>query len=177
MQRWRTMEDKSQASSICLTWWRSSQREETRYSSRWEKGKRTLRRAAMSGKKEEKEKTFSSIPSFVPLPSFLFIWLPWANDFIFSRLFVSISISIPQRAQYEETILDLKKKVEEETGVPVDKQLLFWHFKELTQEYDNKTLLDLNLHTGFSLTGYDLVRTVHAYKRACTSISFFFFLL
>mmetsp|Transcript_6814 Transcript_6814/g.16671 ORF Transcript_6814/g.16671 Transcript_6814/m.16671 type:complete len:146 (-) Transcript_6814:464-901(-) len=61
------------------------------------------------------------------------------------------------RAQYEETILDLKKKVEEATGVPVDKQLLFWHFKELTSEYDNKTLLDLNLHTGFSLTGYDLV--------------------
>lgn len=90
-----------------------------------------------------------------------------------SERFVSISISIPQRAQYEETILDLKKKVEEATGVPVDKQLLFWHFKELTQEYDNKTLLDLNLHTGFSLTGYDLVRTVRAYKRVYTSISFF----
>jgi len=61
------------------------------------------------------------------------------------------------RCQYEETIADLKKKVEEHTGVPVDKQLLFWHFKELTSEYDGKTLLDLNLHTGFSLTGYDLV--------------------
>ena len=67
------------------------------------------------------------------------------------------------RAQYEETILDLKKKVEAETGVPVDKQLLFWHFKELTSDYDDKTLLDLNLHTGFSLTGYDLVRqTTHS---------------
>mmetsp|Transcript_6813 Transcript_6813/g.16669 ORF Transcript_6813/g.16669 Transcript_6813/m.16669 type:complete len:155 (-) Transcript_6813:239-703(-) len=65
------------------------------------------------------------------------------------------------RAQYEETILDLKKKVEEATGVPVDKQLLFWHFKELTSEYDNKTLLDLNLHTGFSLTGYDLTEEPH----------------
>merc|ERR1712188_311213 len=60
------------------------------------------------------------------------------------------------RVQYEETILDLKKKVEEATEVPVDKQLLFWHFKELTDEFNDKTLLDLNLHTGFSLTGYDL---------------------
>merc|ERR1739848_79578 len=65
------------------------------------------------------------------------------------------------RAQYEETILDLKKKVEAETGVPVDKQLLFWHFKELTSDYDDKTLLDLNLHTGFSLTGYDLTVSPH----------------
>merc|ERR1712188_165795 len=60
------------------------------------------------------------------------------------------------RVQYEETILDLKKKVEEATEVPVDKQLLFWHFKELTEDFNEKTLLDLNLHTGFSLTGYDL---------------------
>lgn len=65
------------------------------------------------------------------------------------------------RCQYEETIADLKKKVEEHTGVPVDKQLLFWHFKELTSEYDGKTLLDLNLHTGFSLTGYDLTEEPH----------------
>ncbi|WZN63528.1 ubiquitin-like domain-containing protein [Chloropicon roscoffensis] len=65
------------------------------------------------------------------------------------------------RCQYEETIADLKKKVEEHTGIPVDKQLLFWHFKELTSEYDGKTLLDLNLHTGFSLTGYDLTEEPH----------------
>ena len=69
------------------------------------------------------------------------------------------------RAKYDETIWDVKKKVEESTGVPVDKQLLFWHFKELTEEYNNKTLLDLNLHTGFSLTGYDLVGlSLHVYS-------------
>ena len=66
-----------------------------------------------------------------------------------------------RRVQYEETILDLKKKVEEATEVPVDKQLLFWHFKELTDEFNDKTLLDLNLHTGFSLTGYDLREAPH----------------
>jgi len=65
------------------------------------------------------------------------------------------------RVQYEETVLDLKKKVAEATDVPVDKQLLFWHFKELTDAYNAKTLLDLNLHTGFSLTGYDLRETPH----------------
>ncbi len=75
------------------------------------------------------------------------------------------------RAQYEETILDLKKKVEEATGVPVDKQLLFWHFKELTEEYNNKTLLDLNLHTGFSLTGYDLVSHAASHRAVSRSHS------
>ena len=42
-------------------------------------------------------------------------------------------------------------------GVPVEQQLLFWHDKELTASYDRKTLLDLHLHTGFSLKGYDMV--------------------
>lgn len=42
-------------------------------------------------------------------------------------------------------------------GVPVEKQLLFWHNKELTASYNHKTLLDLHLHTGFSLKGYDMV--------------------
>merc|ERR1712057_57066 len=100
-----------------------------------------------------KTRSFSSIPSFLRSSIFFSLHLTSVSERFVS---ISISISIPQRAQYEETILDLKKKVEEATGVPVDKQLLFWHFKELTQEYDNKTLLDLNLHTGFSLTGYDL---------------------
>ncbi|KAK9868164.1 hypothetical protein WJX84_005084 [Apatococcus fuscideae] len=59
-------------------------------------------------------------------------------------------------AKYEDTILTVKKKVEVKMGVPVDKQLLFWHNKELTALYDNKTLLDLHLHTGFSLKGYNL---------------------
>jgi hypothetical protein len=36
-------------------------------------------------------------------------------------------------------------------NVPLDKLLLFWQGKELTHEHDSRTLLDLNLHTGFSL--------------------------
>lgn len=43
-------------------------------------------------------------------------------------------------------------------GVPVDRQMLFWRDRELTAQYNFKTLLDLHLHTGFSLKGYDLVR-------------------
>ena len=42
-------------------------------------------------------------------------------------------------------------------GIPVEKQQLFWHKKELTAAYDSKTLLDMNMHTGFALKGYDLV--------------------
>ena len=36
-------------------------------------------------------------------------------------------------------------------NVPLDKLLLFWQGKELTHVHDSRTLLDLNLHTGFSL--------------------------
>lgn len=61
------------------------------------------------------------------------------------------------RAKYEDTILKIKQLVETKLGVPVEKQLLFWHDKELTASYDHKTLLDLHLHTGFSLKGYDMV--------------------
>jgi hypothetical protein len=40
--------------------------------------------------------------------------------------------------------------------VPADKLQLFWTGRELTPAYDAKTLLEMNLHTGFSLHGYDL---------------------
>jgi hypothetical protein len=40
--------------------------------------------------------------------------------------------------------------------VPPAKLLLFWHGQEVTPAYDSRTLLDMNLHTGFSLMGYDL---------------------
>lgn len=43
-------------------------------------------------------------------------------------------------------------------GIPVAQQQLFWHKRELTAAYDEKTLLDMNMHTGFALKGYDLVR-------------------
>ena len=61
------------------------------------------------------------------------------------------------RAKYEDTIMTIKRQVEVKLGIPTNKQLLFWHDKELTSQYENKTLLDLHLHTGFSLKGYDLV--------------------
>ena len=52
---------------------------------------------------------------------------------------------------------DIKAAVAKKTGVPADKQQLFWHQKELTAAHDHRTLLDMHLHTGFSLRGYDLV--------------------
>ena len=48
--------------------------------------------------------------------------------------------------------------VAEKLQIPLEKIQLFWHKKELTESYDTKTLLDMNLHTGFSLRGYDLVK-------------------
>ncbi|KAI3428657.1 hypothetical protein D9Q98_007480 [Chlorella vulgaris] len=60
------------------------------------------------------------------------------------------------RVKYEQTMLDLKKAAASKLKVPLDKLLLFWQGKELTDAYDSRTLLDLNLHTGFSLQGYDL---------------------
>ncbi|KAI7844793.1 hypothetical protein COHA_001673 [Chlorella ohadii] len=60
------------------------------------------------------------------------------------------------RIKYEQTIADVKKAAAAKLGVPLDKLLLFWQNKELTAADDSKTLLELNLHTGFSLSGYDL---------------------
>ena len=48
--------------------------------------------------------------------------------------------------------------VAEKLQIPRRKIQLFWHKKELAERYDTKTLLDMNLHTGFSLRGYDLVK-------------------
>lgn len=61
------------------------------------------------------------------------------------------------RVKYEQTVSDIRAAVARKTGVPADKQQLFWHQKELTTAYDHKTLLEMHLHTGFSLKGYDLV--------------------
>ena len=54
---------------------------------------------------------------------------------------------------------DIKKKVEKSTGTPAEKLQIFHHKKELLdEEYKDKTLDEMNLHTGFSLLAYDLVR-------------------
>ena len=60
--------------------------------------------------------------------------------------------------KYEQTIGDLKMAVEKKLHIPVEKQQLFWHGKELTTARSGSTLLELGLHTGASLKGYDLVR-------------------
>lgn len=61
------------------------------------------------------------------------------------------------RVRYDQTIRDLKAAVAAKMGIPVEQQQYFWHKKELTAAYDDKTLLDMNMHTGFALKGYDLV--------------------
>ncbi|PNH03381.1 hypothetical protein TSOC_010581, partial [Tetrabaena socialis] len=60
------------------------------------------------------------------------------------------------RVRYEQTVGDIKTAAAEKLGVPVPSMQLFWHGKELTQVYDSRTLLEMDLHTGFALQGYDL---------------------
>eukprot|EP00241_Pyramimonas_parkeae_P007648 CAMPEP_0114252378 /NCGR_PEP_ID=MMETSP0058-20121206/15801_1 /TAXON_ID=36894 /ORGANISM="Pyramimonas parkeae, CCMP726" /LENGTH=149 /DNA_ID=CAMNT_0001366301 /DNA_START=92 /DNA_END=539 /DNA_ORIENTATION=+ len=85
--------------------------------------------------------------------------------------------TVDVRVKYEETIGDLKKKVEKKTGVLPEKQLALLDGKELKSDlYDKLTLNNLKLHTGFSLNGYDLneepdfwpavVKTEQGYKIA-----------
>lgn len=61
------------------------------------------------------------------------------------------------RIRYDQTIGDVKAAIAKKMNIPVDQQQLFWHKKELTEAYDSKTLLEMNMHTGFALKGYDLV--------------------
>lgn len=64
----------------------------------------------------------------------------------------------PPRIRYDQTIADVKAAVAKKLGVPPQQQQLFWHKTELTAEYDERTLLSLDMHTGFALRGYDMVR-------------------
>lgn len=63
-----------------------------------------------------------------------------------------------RRVRYEETIKDIRTAVEKALGVTPQNQLLFWHKAELMPQDDPKTLLEMGLHTGFALQGYDVVR-------------------
>lgn len=60
----------------------------------------------------------------------------------------------------------LRRPVASKLGVPVEQQLLFHHKKELTQQYHPKTLLDMDMHTGFALQGYDMVSQPRACARS-----------
>lgn len=71
------------------------------------------------------------------------------------------------RIRYEQTIGDLKAAVATQLGVPAAQQQLFWHKQQLTAAYDEKTLLEMNMHTGFALKGYDLVRLLSVLGRSC----------
>lgn len=64
------------------------------------------------------------------------------------------------RVKYEQTISHIKEAVSEKLHVPVNRIQLFWQKRELTKQFDTKTLLEMHLHTGFSLRGYDLVRGI-----------------
>ncbi|KAF5834457.1 hypothetical protein DUNSADRAFT_8885 [Dunaliella salina] len=57
--------------------------------------------------------------------------------------------------RYEETVGDIKEKASKALGIPKENLQLFRHKKELTAAYDNKTLLELEIHTGFGLQGWD----------------------
>ena len=71
---------------------------------------------------------------------------------------LSLAAGHPCRVKYEQTVADIKAEASKKLSVPLDKLQLFWQDKELTPAYDARTLLEMNLHTGFSLRGYDLVR-------------------
>jgi hypothetical protein len=61
------------------------------------------------------------------------------------------------RVRYDQTLGDLRQAVSAKLGVPADKQQLFFHKQELLPADDARTLLEMNMHTGFALKGYDLV--------------------
>lgn len=62
--------------------------------------------------------------------------------------------------RYDQTLGDLRQAVSAKLGVPADKQQLFFHKRELLPADDARTLLEMNMHTGFALKGYDLVGTL-----------------
>lgn len=63
---------------------------------------------------------------------------------------------IETRVRYEQTVGDIRKAVAQKAGIDIQFVQLFHHGREMKpEEYDAKTLLDMDLHTGFSLMGYD----------------------
>ncbi|KAI8467864.1 MAG: hypothetical protein J3K34DRAFT_429233 [Monoraphidium minutum] len=68
------------------------------------------------------------------------------------------------RVRYDQTIADIRAGVERALGVPPGKQQLFWHKRELTAEFDGRTLSEMNMHTGTGIKGYDLSSGPPAYN-------------
>ena len=82
----------------------------------------------------------------------------WLNNCVCVCVCVCRLLRKCYRATYDETLWDVKKKVEKMTGTPAEKLQIFHHKRELAdEEYKERTLDEMNLHTGFSLMAYDLV--------------------
>ncbi len=70
---------------------------------------------------------------------------------------LTLPLQLVFRVKYEQTIGDLRKLAAKKAGIEVSQLQLFWHGAELlADKYDMKSLLEMDLHTGFSLMAYDL---------------------
>lgn len=61
------------------------------------------------------------------------------------------------RAKYEDTLDTIRGKICELSGLEPERQHLFHRGHELRTD-DHRTLLELEIHTGFSLRCYDKAR-------------------
>jgi hypothetical protein len=59
--------------------------------------------------------------------------------------------------RYDQCIGDVRRAVAAKLGVAPEQQQLFFHKRELQPADDARTLLEMDMHTGFALKGYDLV--------------------
>eukprot|EP01024_Parvocaulis_polyphysoides_P018159 TRINITY_DN18009_c0_g1_i1.p2 TRINITY_DN18009_c0_g1~~TRINITY_DN18009_c0_g1_i1.p2 ORF type:complete len:124 (-),score=21.56 TRINITY_DN18009_c0_g1_i1:314-640(-) len=83
-----------------------------------------------------------------------------------NQIFVSIfkgenwpPSTLDVRCGYDEKIVDLKSLINKKSGV--ENLQLFWRGEELNERFDEMQLLDLDMHTGICLKGYDLSETPH----------------
>ncbi|KAG1661311.1 hypothetical protein FOA52_008658 [Chlamydomonas sp. UWO 241] len=60
------------------------------------------------------------------------------------------------RATYESTLGELRAGAAARLGISAEKLQLFRHGKELSLVDMDRTLADLDMHTGFSVQGWDL---------------------
>mmetsp|Transcript_18044 Transcript_18044/g.30859 ORF Transcript_18044/g.30859 Transcript_18044/m.30859 type:complete len:114 (+) Transcript_18044:116-457(+) len=59
------------------------------------------------------------------------------------------------RVRYEEPLKALKDRAAKALDVPLESLQLFRHKRELTTVYDTKTMLELDIHTGCGIQGWD----------------------
>ncbi|KAL6750468.1 hypothetical protein V8C86DRAFT_1815900 [Haematococcus lacustris] len=85
------------------------------------------------------------------------------NDELGIQIFVSIrrGQSYPPRVtdlrlRYDQTLADLRQAVCRALDIPADKLQLFRYGKELPATMDSKSIMEMDIHTGFGLQGWDL---------------------